>query len=458
MGLPGDTVDLFVEGADFYSGSAVTAGNLKDGWCDFKVLGERLLEEHMGSSPKLGAIWYLTPLVSPRALRSFAEHRKQGLWLRAQNMSVTRIIVDPQQSARPRGQLVSGRECRCRTEGEAVSRLRQTDRARQAMVISGCHQRSSTLLSFLDEEYDDRNLVLVPPDFQMPDISNARQFCHRDLKDSRLPDNIPGGVSWKDYARLKSDGRLVERWCNDALSALTAGLVSRLSKRPYRDPGTWLKKVLDDASFRTDMQEKVARFLPSLPVKDRRLDRDPCCTEFIARKLIDAAAKNIVADRGGRYVRHPDHMEGPGEWILEPPSASIRSGWDLVNRAASLYPAVEICDGAKSQVLAMTGSEGHFGWVLKALAAANREMLAWVGGPFPHSKLPGPATGESYSVMASPQLRRMRCFTTRTGENLLFEHHMKHVGLNIRMHYRVDQDRRRLMIGYVGRHLPTALF
>ena len=301
--------------------------------------------------------------------------------------------------------------------------------------------------------------MLAPPDFQMHETRNARQFCHLDLRDSRLPDHISGAVSWREYERLKSDGKLVERWYDDALSELTPRLVSRLIKRPYRDdPGTWLKRVGDDASVRTDMQEKVARFLPSRPVKDRRLERDPLCTDYIARKLVNAAAGHILEERGGGYVRDPDHVQGPGEWISEPQSASIRSGWDLVNQAARLYPAVEICDGARSQILAMVGSEGHFGWLLKALTAANREMLDWAGGPFPHSKLPGPATGESSSVMASPQLRRMRCFTIRTGESLLFEHHMKHVGLNMRMHYRVDQVRRRLVVGYVGRHLPTTLY
>jgi hypothetical protein len=457
MALHG-TVDLFVAGPDFYAGCAATPGNLKNGWCDFKLLGERLLAEHTESSAKLGAIWYLAPLVPPRALRSFAEHRKQSLWLRAQSTSVTRIIVDAQQTAKPRGQLMAGREFRCRTEAEAVSQLRQAERAREAIVISGWHQRPSTLLSLLEEEYDGRSLVLVPPDSQMPETRNAKRFRHLDLRDSRLPDDVSAEVSWKEYERLKADGRLVEKWCTDVRQGLMPGLAGRLSKRPYRDPVAWLKAVRSDTSVRVDLQEKVARELSSHPVRDRRLERDSDCIDFIARRLIDAAARNVIEERGGQYIPHPDHLEDPGEWIFESERDSIRSGSDLIHRAASLYPAVEICDAARSQLLAMTGSEAHFGWVLKALAIANREMLAWVGGQFPHSRLPGPATGESESVMASPQLRRMRCFTTQTGETLLFEHHMKHVGFGLRMHYRVDQERRRLMIGYVGKHLRTALY
>lgn len=159
-----------------------------------------------------------------------------------------------------------------------------------------------------------------------------------------------------------------------------------------------------------------------------------------------------------RNVSHPDHFTDHEEWILASQISSILNGRELVAQAATAYPAIEICEGAEAQILALTGTERHFKWVLEAFAAGNREMLAWKGGPFPHHKLPGPASGESPSVRNSQRLMSMRSFTNRSAEKLLFEHHMKHRGQNIRMHYRVDSERRLLMIGYVGEHLPTALY
>ena len=141
----------------------------------------------------------------------------------------------------------------------------------------------------------------------------------------------------------------------------------------------------------------------------------------------------------------------------EQPMSRMRSPEEIFAEAPALYPEIEICEGAEAQFVAMTGTERYFGWVLEALAACNREVLAWTEGPFPHVKLPGPASGESPAVRNSAQMMRMRYFRCH-GEELLFEYHMKQRGQNIRMHYRVDPDRRLLMVGYVGHHLPTALY
>lgn len=158
------------------------------------------------------------------------------------------------------------------------------------------------------------------------------------------------------------------------------------------------------------------------------------------------------------HVSRPEHFVDHEQWLLASQKSSIQNGRDLIAQASSLFPAIEICEDAEAQILAMTGGEQYFGWVLEGIAAGNREMSTWTGGPFPHRHLPGPASGESTSVKNSQQLVALRFFRTRSGEDLLFEHHMKHLGQNVRMHYRVDPNRRLLMIGYVGKHLPSTLY
>jgi len=93
----------------------------------------------------------------------------------------------------------------------------------------------------------------------------------------------------------------------------------------------------------------------------------------------------------------------------------------------------------------------HFRWVQKAFDEANRAMLAWKGERFQHDSLPGHATRESEPTMK--RFGEERYFRTRSGERVKFEHHMKWKAE--RIHYLVDQDRRLLIIGYVGPHLPT---
>ena len=136
---------------------------------------------------------------------------------------------------------------------------------------------------------------------------------------------------------------------------------------------------------------------------------------------------------------------GPGS-ITEPPYGR----WLL-----SLFPRVEFCGDAPGQLQSLTGNERYFQWLINCLFDADRECSRWTAGQFPHSALPGPASGESKPVHDNPELRKHRMFRMLTGELLMFEHHMKNKAENKRIHYLVDESRRRIIIAYVGDKLPT---
>lgn len=107
------------------------------------------------------------------------------------------------------------------------------------------------------------HLALVPPDLPMPDSKNTKQSSHSDLRGFRFQGKS-SEETWKDYEQLKSDGKLVQRWYEDMLLALGAGLTKRLNKRPDRDP-TWLKRVRGDTNCCADLRKKIALLLPSHP-------------------------------------------------------------------------------------------------------------------------------------------------------------------------------------------------
>jgi hypothetical protein len=165
---------------------------------------------------------------------------------------------------------------------------------------------------------------------------------------------------------------------------------------------------------------------------------------FVASKLIDSSAEAVIAERM--------------EYGALDPASLITSGSELIQQAPRVFPGIEFCPHAEKQIQTLSGSEKYFRWVVASLVKANEEIQVWDSGPFPHERLPGPASGESDSVKKRRDLMEKRRFMTRRGELLTFEHHMKHRGENIRIHYVVDQDRRLMLIGYVGEHLPTALF
>jgi hypothetical protein len=159
-----------------------------------------------------------------------------------------------------------------------------------------------------------------------------------------------------------------------------------------------------------------------------------------------------------RHVSDPDHFRDHEDWLQREQKLSIRTGGDLVARAPALYPNVELGIDVQKEIASLSGAERHFGWVVECLESANREILAWTNGPFRHSNLPGPATGESESVRRSPARMRMRVFPSPTGQPVQFEHHMKDRRNNKRMYYRVDTERKMIVIGMLCGHLETAKY
>ncbi len=418
MGNPVNRVDLFVEGTDFYLGSTKAA--LKDGWCDFPRLGRQQVREHVGSSYEMGSIWYLTEQVSPRELRSFEKHERQKLWLGVLGREVTRLIVGD----------------RFKSETAAISWLDKAPLAPNAIVIFRDHERQGPLISFLDRRYPNQQaMVLMPPDFEIEDFGrrDVKPFSHDDLAAAHLGHEDV----WREYRKSRARRDKVREWTAAALINLRTRLTERLGDKGPLDPEGWKNWANKDPEILERTKERVARFLGSAN-EYRSLASDSSCITFIARSNIHDVAAEIAKERWGPAPKN---------------KPSISSGQDLIDYAGSVYPKIEICKGAKRQIRDLRGNERYFNWVLEALASANREMLAWKGGRFQHDKLPGPPTPESEPTMNAYGERRR--FRTLSGESLLFEYHMKCRAENQRIHYRVDEARRLLMIGYVGPHLPT---
>ena len=409
-------VDLLVLGSDFYSGSTRDKERLKDGWCDFKALGSNFAQEYFGTSRAIENVWYLATRVSSEDSRSFEEYRRQGIWLDALDPSVIRI--------------------------SAIADLRARLLAPQVLVISAGVEEGTPLRSVLDESYRSEQIVLVPPDFAMRDDGSGYpvHLRHEDLEAARLAKE---GL-WGSYEESKRRGDLAARWVESASADLGTWLTRRLRSVPFPSPDGWMRKVQADHSIRIDLKAKVDRFLTTRAVEDKGLAKEPKLVSFIEKKLVEEYAKYVLAERT--------------EVLASQPRFSIRSGRDLINQAPRAFPALEICENAERQILELTGNERFFGWLVDAFSIANREMQNWLGGWFPHERLLNSARCESESVRNDARLLDMRRFKARSGEWLLFESHMKNRSENKRVHYRVDPDRKLLLIGYVGDHLRTPLY
>ena len=157
-----------------------------------------------------------------------------------------------------------------------------------------------------------------------------------------------------------------------------------------------------------------------------------------------------------RNVAALNHWNEHAEWSMIKQRTEIRSGPDLIRKAAHLFQHLILGEHAKNQLSLVQGTEHSFAWVVEALTSAEAEMNSWLGGPFPHQRLPGPASGESETVNKSARLRAMRTFETDRGVVEYCEHHMKYMGQNQRIHYILRSEQRKMLIAYIGEHLETA--
>ncbi len=287
-------VDLFVVGADFYAGATYN-GRLEDGWCDFATLVEK--EAHGYFDRKLGTTWYLTDHVPPDALRSFEEHKRQGMWLSRQGSGVARIIIDGAKYAtRPPGVLSPGHEFRCKREEDAVRVLKQrADLAQDAMVISADGEVGSPLLSFLHEKYDGRLVTLVPPGLEIHDKGSVR-IDRQHLEQARLKHDPR--IPWNGYLESKERGMLVSIWYERARGEFDELIKGFVKSVPTAEvPSLRQAKVLSDLPIGDRVGKRVADILKTWKEDDGRLAQDRACIDFIARKLIADAADAILAER-----------------------------------------------------------------------------------------------------------------------------------------------------------------
>jgi hypothetical protein len=207
MATCSDLADLFIVGADFYSGS--TGKAIENGWCDFEALGQAQAQQRFGSNWKLGKVWYIAERVPKDALRGFEEHERQNTWLTAQGTKVVRVVIDSKQLKKNSPPLVAGKEFAFGTEADAIVAIRGSVLAPAAMVISAGNEQTS-LLTFLDEKYRQQQKILLPPESAVAHIGRKHRLEHADLEDARLR-GLHNDDLWQDYLHSRENRSVVAK-------------------------------------------------------------------------------------------------------------------------------------------------------------------------------------------------------------------------------------------------------
>ena len=142
---------------------------------------------------------------------------------------------------------------------------------------------------------------------------------------------------------------------------------------------------------------------------------------------------------------------------------SISSGKELYEQHKTLYPELELCGKAQSQLTIWPHSHSILEQDKESLAVLNKFCEQWQQDIFPdysHQKLRElglnhQVSGESTTVKQTPKLLRFRQFYLPTGKKVDFKNHIK-LSDGIRLHFYHETESRIIYIGYIGNHLPLS--
>lgn len=146
-------------------------------------------------------------------------------------------------------------------------------------------------------------------------------------------------------------------------------------------------------------------------------------------------------------------VEQHRQWMEERVQRDVVSGEDLWKRRASLFPALDFCPQVERHVSALSGSEFFFCEIIRHLHVMSRSVVRWADGDL---ELPGLRwSHESKETLNHGTYGPMRNFTCPDGMPRQFSLHSKINTGAKRIHFLPDKATKRILIGYVGDHLPT---
>lgn len=154
------------------------------------------------------------------------------------------------------------------------------------------------------------------------------------------------------------------------------------------------------------------------------------------------------------HVAKPHHVTDDHQaWIELRIRDGVSTGFDLLRVAKTRFPKMVFCDDARKQIEALTESSMHLPRVRERLFELGQQINAWEQGNFNYYKIHNAST-ESPSTIGKYGDRRE--FVCPDGQRRLFAWHLKGLPLKWRIHIYADPEERQVLIGYVGRHLPTS--
>ena len=163
-------------------------------------------------------------------------------------------------------------------------------------------------------------------------------------------------------------------------------------------------------------------------------------------ELIDESVEVLHASQKNHVLEHAD-------WIKNRLQSERLNGMELWNRRDELFPSLQFCNAGNKQLRRLRTGEKKLELVLEVLSVLDNCAKNWQAGSFSLEGYPFEESGESEPTLN--KYSKERTFLCPDGEERLFERHVKLKECNWRIHFFPEVKTTKVIIGYVGIHLPT---
>lgn len=153
------------------------------------------------------------------------------------------------------------------------------------------------------------------------------------------------------------------------------------------------------------------------------------------------------------HAADASHLDAHDRWLRRLQTPAPVSGTQLWEQRATLFPNLDFCDSTELQIKTLGGDGPRFREALRGLSDLQKYCDGWITPNFDIHSLNNSA-GESEATLAAyGDERRFWC---PDGQKRLFSWHAKR--RNSRIHFFDFPEQKRLLVGYVGKHLRTVKF
>jgi hypothetical protein len=147
-------------------------------------------------------------------------------------------------------------------------------------------------------------------------------------------------------------------------------------------------------------------------------------------------------------------VERRGSWIARRQQQELSSGAEMVRCRADLLERLDFTASALDQLMALRGSEKVFPFVMRHLFALNERARSWDGTTPFSAGYPFRCSEESAPTLA--MYGDARTFLCPDGVRRMFSWHSKINWEQWRIYFIDSPATRRVLVGYVGKHMPLA--